>query len=79
MFKNRESSKGEYYSRYIASWVNTCKELRMPVYFDNEFLRWLESEGLNDIETNQIRFLAINGKLELEQSAKRYLMNNLMP
>lgn len=76
MFENKKTKNGIHYTRYIASWANTCKALDMPVYFNDRFLRWLEtSEQLSDEESNDIRNIALNGKLELETSAREFLLS----
>ena len=77
MFENKKTTKGIYYSRYIASWLRIGG--RIPgrgKRFQNVqlFTRWLsEVEGLNEKEIADILFLAENGKMELEDSAKKFL------
>lgn len=39
------------------------------------FRKWLESLKLNPEDIEDIMFLALNGKLELEVSAKNYMAN----
>ena len=58
-----------YASRFIASWVREGGELRHT----GDFREWLNSLGLTEGEIDVIIFLAENGKLELEMSAKAYL------
>lgn len=80
MFENKKTKNGIHYSRYIASWINACKELKVSIYFDDKFLRWLEfSERLDEEEINNIRNMAKNGKMELEDSAKSFLRDTAMP
>ena len=44
--------------------------------FGNLFKEWLkETQGLTDDEIKDIMEMATNGKLELEESAKRFLEN----
>lgn len=68
-----------FYSRIIASWHNAggviysgCKN---RITGENwRFVRWLESLGfLTEEQIREIRHMAEDGKLELEDSAKRFL------
>ena len=74
MFENK-IIKGEYATRYIASWSNvngvisTAKD-RV------RFAEWLESIGLSDEEIYHVVNLATCGKLELEASARRFVSKN---
>ena len=56
------------YSRYIASWNKVRKER----FYYGKFVDWLNSIGLSKEEINDIAFLADNGKLELEESARKF-------
>lgn len=71
MFENGNFN-GIYYSRFIASWLRkggslrTEKDIRL-------FRAWLIEIGCDDDTVDNISFLAINGKLELENSAEKFL------
>ena len=69
-FENKFDHLGIFYSRYIASWVKEGGKINF------QFKDWLASIGLPYDEIDEIYFLASNGKLELENSAKRYLKEN---
>lgn len=71
MFENRVI-KGEYATRYIASWLRVGGELRYGEDVD-DFKKWLLSIGLNDEEIYYVTELARCGKLELQTSAKQFL------
>ena len=74
-FENKLTHNGIHYSRYIASWTRVCKftsDYRL-LYFNSLFEDWLRSEGLNDEEIKDIVRIAINGKMELEDSVRRFL------
>ena len=62
--------RGIHISRYIASWVREGGSLSKKDFL---FEMWLEELGLNEDEIAQIMFLANNGKMELEHSAKRFI------
>jgi len=75
-FKNKLTHNGIHYSRYIASWTNEVYWRNYSprlLSFGNTFKKWLRSEGLTDKEVNDIVLMATNGKLELEESAKRFM------
>ena len=72
-FTNKLDSRGIYYSRYIASWVNEGGRLDHKGLWD--FKDWLKSLGLDDTEIKEITYLVKNGKLELETSAREFIMN----
>ena len=59
-------------TRYIASWTRSGGKL---YYLDDveKFYNWLLSTGMTEDEAKQIKFLATNGKLELENSVKEFL------
>ena len=69
-FENKFDHLNIHYSRYIASWVKEGGKINI------QFKNWLESIGLPYDEIDEIYFLAENGKLELENSAQRYLKEN---
>lgn len=68
-FENR-IIKGVHASRYIASWVRSGGSLK---YRRDEFQEWLTSEGLSEEEIKHVDYLAHNGRMELEDSAKKFL------
>ena len=71
MFENGNFN-GIYYSRFIASWLRKGGKLKSG----NDvglFRAWLNSLGVDDISVNNIIFLATNGKLELENSAEKFI------
>lgn len=72
MFENRVINGCEYESRFIASWVREGGGLRY-VEDIKDFYNWLISLGLTEEQANHIKFLATNGKLELENSARKFL------
>ena len=74
MFENRLKNTDNYASRFIASWVREGGKLRTGKDYD-DFREWLTSLDLNEEDVNHIYFLASNGKLELEISAKKFLAN----
>ena len=59
-------------SRYIASWLKEGGRLYYGEDIDN-FYKWLLSLGLTEDEAQQVVNLATNGKLELENSARKFL------
>lgn len=68
MYENKKTSKGIYYSRYIASWLNATDG-----FIGAAFKSWLKHEGCTDTEVDEIFYLATNGKMELEDSAKKFV------
>jgi hypothetical protein len=72
MFKNRQINGYIYETRFIASWVRMGGQLQYGEDIDN-FYDWLLSIDLSEEEANHIKFLATNGKLELENSARKFL------
>lgn len=71
MFENK-IIKGEYATRYIASWLRVGGKLRYGKDVD-DFEKWLSSIGLTEEEICYITELARCGKLELQTSAKKFL------
>lgn len=71
MFENK-LIKGEFASRYIASWIRVGGQLKYGKDID-DFNEWLLSMGLNEDEVYHITNLATCGKLELQESAKQYI------
>lgn len=72
MFENRVINGYIYETRFIASWIREGGQLQYGEDIDN-FYKWLLSLGLSENEAKHIKFLATNGKLELEMSAKKFL------
>ena len=72
MFENRQINGYTYATRFIASWVRVGGKLRTGEDYDN-FYEWLLSLGLSEDDAEHVKFLAENGKLELETSAKVFL------
>lgn len=71
MFENGNFN-GIYYSRFIASWVRKGGMLKTG-HDISMFRKWLTEIGCDDETVDKITFLASNGKLELENSAERFL------
>jgi len=61
-------------TRYIVSWLKAGGLLCYGEDIDN-FRDWLLSLNLTDDEVQDIVYLATNGKLELESSAKKFINN----
>ena len=72
MFKNTQIKGYTYATRYIASWIKVGGKLQCNKDID-DFEESLKSLNLDEEDINKIIFLAINGKLELEVSAKKFL------
>lgn len=71
MFENK-NYKMIYYSRFVASWINAGGKL------DWKFKTWLhqleiDGELIPEDIIDEIYNYATNGKLELEENAKRFL------
>ena len=64
--------KGCHTSRFISSWVRSGGTLNRR-HGEDDFREWLESLGLSKEEVDHIRYLASNGKMELEQDAKQFI------
>ena len=73
MFDNK-SINGIYATRYIMSWIRSGGTIRSGKGLD-DFSDWLVSLGLSAEDIKVIRFLATNGKMELEYSANQFLAN----
>ena len=71
MFKNKLIND-VHASRYIASWLKAGGSLYYGEDIDN-FRDWLLSLKLTEDEAQDIVYLATNGKLELEASAKKFI------
>lgn len=72
MFKNTQIKGYTYATRYIASWIKVGGKLQCNKDID-DFEEQLKSLNLDKEDINKIIFLATNGKLELEVSAKKFL------
>ena len=72
MFKNTQIKGYTYATRYIASWIKVGGKLQCNKDIV-DFEEWLKSLNLDEEDINKIIFLATNGKLELEVSAKKFL------
>jgi hypothetical protein len=74
---------GIHYSRYIVSWLKRVlrhKDILMEcnyidVIFGDDFVDWLASEGLTEEEIDRVKWMATNGKMELETSANKFINN----
>ena len=74
MFENNLIN-GIHATRYIMSWIRKGGKLRLGEDIDN-FYEWLLSLNLSEEDADYIKFIATNGKLELETSAMRFLSNH---
>lgn len=74
MFTNRVIMDYVYETRFIASWLKAGGQLKNGSDMA-KFKRWLLSLGLTEDEADRIKFLAENGKLELQHSASNFLKN----
>ena len=73
--------KGIHITRFVASWVRSGGKLTNRFGYD-EFRQWLESLEINESKLSEeeiydIMYIAQNGKLELEISAKQFIRNNI--
>lgn len=71
-FENFVVQDYTYASRFIASWLREGGNLRRGADYEL-FREWLVSIGVTPENAKRISFLAENGKLELEEMAKRFL------
>ena len=71
-FENFVVQDYTYASRFIASWLREGGNLRRGGDY-KLFREWLVSIGVTPENAKRISFLAENGKLELEEMAKRFL------
>ena len=62
------------YTRFIASWFNACKDVGKTVYYNDEFVAWLTSMGIDKDTASDIRNIANCGMMELEDNAKEFIM-----
>ena len=75
MFENKVINGYIYATRFIISWVRSGGKFDRQSGGYDDFRKWLESLKLDPEDIESIMFLAQNGKLELEVSAKNYITN----
>lgn len=75
MFENKNINGYIYATRFIMSWVRAGGQLGLHGEGVDDFRSWLASLDLSEDDIDSIVFLATNGKLELESSAKKFLAN----
>ena len=71
-FENFIVQEYTYASRFIASWLREGGNLRRGADY-KLFREWLVSIGVSPGNAKRISNLASNGKLELEEMAKKFL------
>ena len=74
-FENKIINGCEYATRFIMSWVRSGGTFGKHGKGYDDFRKWLESLELKTEDIEDIMFLAQNGKLELEVSAKKFITN----
>ncbi len=75
MFENIMINGYIYATRFIASWIKVGGTLNKPGDL-TKFVKWLESLGLSKEDIRSIKLLATEGKLELQENAKKFLNEN---
>ena len=76
-FENKYiEDKDVHYSRIIASWINAGGEIPNYSWGMTQFADWLTSLGFNVKEVYDIWNMATCGKMEFEDSAKKWITNN---
>ena len=75
MFENKVINGYIYATRFIRSWVRSGGKFDKYGQGYDDFREWLESLELKTEDIEDIMFLAQNGKLELEVSARNYIAN----
>lgn len=75
MFENKVIEGYTYATRFIMSWVRSGGKFDKSGKGYGDFRKWLESLELDPVDIEDIMFLALNGQLELEVSAKNYMAN----
>ena len=75
MFENKVINGYTYATRFIMSWVRSGGTFDKHGKGYGDFRNWLKSLELKTEDIEDIMFLAQNGKLELEVSAKNYITN----
>ena len=74
-FENKIINGCDYATRFIMSWVRSGGTFGKHGKGYDDFRKWLESLELKTEDVEDIMFLAQNGKLELEVSAKKFITN----
>ena len=74
-FENKVINGCDYATRFIMSWVRSGGTFGKHGKGYDDFRKWLESLELKTEDIEDIMFLAQNGKLELEVSAKKFIAN----
>ena len=74
-FENKIINGCDYATRFIMSWVRSGGTFGKHGKGYDDFRKWLESLELKTEDIEDIMFLARNGKLELEVSAKKFITN----
>ena len=73
MFENKAINGYVYATRFIASWIKVGGQLGTGKDIE-DFKDWLKSIGeVSEDDIDHIVYLATNGRLELEDHAKRFL------
>ena len=75
MFENKIINGCDYATRFIMSWVRSGGTFGKHGKGYDDFRKWLESLELKTEDIEDIMFIAQNGKLELEVSAKKFITN----
>ena len=75
MFENKIINGYTYATRFIMSWVRSGGTFGKHGEGYDDFRKWLESLELKTEDIEDIMFIAQNGKLELEVSAKKFITN----
>ena len=75
MFENKVIDGYTYATRFIMSWVRSGGKFDKSGKGYGDCGKWLESLELDPVDIEDIMFLALNGQLELEVSAKNYMAN----
>ena len=76
MFENKIIKGYCHATRFIMSWIRAGGTLNVRGGSYGDFDNWLKSLGLSDEDIEPILILALNGKLELEVSARRFIEEN---
>lgn len=72
-FKNELAWGTVHYTRFIASWVGIGGDMKHPRK-PGGFRDWLRTlPDLSEEDIDNIMFIAENGKLELEDRARRFI------
>lgn len=72
MFENLKANE-VHYSRYIMSWIRMGGEISIR-RGQCDFRDWLKSLDLEQEDIDNIMQIARNGKMELETSARRFIL-----